>query len=66
MTTVTLDGIPTAQVTPGQGTGWLFLKQTGFKLTAGTRYVWRFEARTDVAAGQSLKDNCTSKRTSNS
>jgi hypothetical protein len=52
--TTTTDGIATAQVTPGQGSGWLFLKQTGFKLTAGTRYLWRFEARTDLPAGQSV------------
>jgi hypothetical protein len=54
----TTDGIPTAQIVPGAysgtGNGWLYLKQTGFQVSAGVRYVWRFEARADVAAGQSV------------
>jgi hypothetical protein len=45
------DGLATAQVTPGQGSGWLFLKQTGFHVQAGVRYVWSFQARADVPAG---------------
>jgi hypothetical protein len=47
----TVDGVPTAQVQVGAGSGWLFLKQTGFHMSAGTRYVWIFQARADVAAG---------------
>jgi hypothetical protein len=54
LTTVQIDGFPTAQVQPGSGSGWLFLKQTGFHLSAGVRYVWTFEARADVAAGQTV------------
>jgi hypothetical protein len=54
LTMTTVDGIPAAQVQPGQGSGWLFLKQTGFHLDAGVRYVWKFEARTDLAAGQKV------------
>jgi hypothetical protein len=54
----TTDGVPTAQIVPGAysgtGSGWLYLKQTGFKVSSGVRYVWRFEARADVAAGQSV------------
>jgi len=50
----TVDGAATAVVQPGQGSGWLFLKQTGFHLESGVRYVWRFEARADVAAGQKV------------
>ncbi len=48
----TTDGIPTAQVQPGQGSGWLFLKQTGFHLSTGVRYRWTFQARADLPAGQ--------------
>lgn len=58
LTMTTTDGVPTAQITPGAysgtGNGWLYLKQTGFKVAAGVRYAWRFEARADVAAGQSV------------
>lgn len=54
----TTDGVPTAQITPGAysgtGNGWLYLKQTGFKVAAGVRYAWRFEARADIPAGQSV------------
>ena len=59
---ITTDGIPTAQVQPGQGSGWLYLKQTGFKLSAGIRYIWRFQARADVAAGQSVNVPVSSMR----
>ncbi len=51
---VQTDGLPTAQVQPGAGSGWLFLKQTGFHLTAGVRYVWTFEAKADLPAGQTV------------
>jgi hypothetical protein len=51
LTATVTDGMPTAQVNPGAGSGWLFLKQTGFHVQAGVRYVWSFEARADVAAG---------------
>ena len=50
----TTDAIPTAQVQPGQGSGWLYLKQTGFHLSPGVRYIWTFQARTDIAAGQQV------------
>src|SRR5437899_5780517 len=50
----TVDGMPTAQVQPGQGSGWLFLKQTGFHLDEGARYIWTFQARADVPAGQKV------------
>ncbi|MBZ5586347.1 MAG: hypothetical protein LAQ30_30005 [Acidobacteriia bacterium] len=53
---IATDGLPTAQVQgitrSGVGDGWLFLKQVGFHLTAGVRYVWTFEAKADLAAGQ--------------
>lgn len=55
LTTVTMDGIRTAQVTPGAGSGWLFLKQTGFHLDNGARYVWRFQAKVDAPAGQTVQ-----------
>ena len=54
LTMTTTDGVPTAQVQPGSGSGWLFLKQTGFHLSAGVRYVWTFEAKADVANGQTI------------
>jgi len=54
LTMVTMDGMPTAQVQVGQGSGWLFLKQTGFQLSAGVRYVWTFQAKADVPAGQTV------------
>ena len=54
LTMVTTNGTPTAQVQPGQGSGWLFLKQTGFQLSAGVRYVWTFQARADLANGQTV------------
>jgi hypothetical protein len=54
LTKITTDGLPTAQVQPGQGSGWLFLKQVGFHVTAGARYLWSFQARVDVPAGQSV------------
>ncbi|MBZ5622838.1 MAG: hypothetical protein LAQ69_29490 [Acidobacteriia bacterium] len=54
LTMIQTDGLPTAQVQPGTGSGWLFLKQTGFHLTSGVRYVWTFDAKADVAAGQSV------------
>jgi hypothetical protein len=54
LTTITTDGLPTAQVQPGQGGGWLFLKQVGFQVTAGARYLWSFQVRADLPAGQSV------------
>jgi hypothetical protein len=54
MTVTTVNGVATAQVTPGAGSGWLFLKQTGFQMAAATRYVWTFEARADLNAGQTV------------
>jgi hypothetical protein len=54
LTMTTTDGIPTARVDPGQGSGWLFLKQTGFHVAAGARYGWTFQARADVPAGQTV------------
>jgi hypothetical protein len=51
---ITTDGLPTAQVQPGQGSGWLFLKQVGFQVTAGTHYIWAFQAKADVANGQTV------------
>jgi len=54
LTVNTVDGIVTAQVQGGQGSGWLFLKQTGFQMSSGTRYVWSFEARADSSAGQTV------------
>ena len=60
----TTDGIATAQIVPGAysgtGNGWLYLKQTGFQVTAGVRYVWRFEARADLGAGQRSTCLCLS------
>ena len=50
----TTDGLPTAQVQVGQGSGWLFLKQTGFQMATGMRYVWTFDARADIAPGQTV------------
>lgn len=54
LTMVQMDGIPTAQVQPGPGSGWLFLKQTGFHVSKGIRYLWTFEARADLPAGQTV------------
>lgn len=54
LTTVQMDGVPTAQVTPGAGSGWLFLKQVGFHVKAGARYVWQFDAKVDAPAGQQI------------
>ena len=54
LTTIQTDGVPTAQVQPGTGTGWLFLKQTGFHLSSGVRYAWAFEAKADLPAGQTV------------
>jgi hypothetical protein len=47
----TTDGIPTAHLSNVRGGGWLFLKQTGFSMTAGHRYSWTFQARAALAAG---------------
>jgi hypothetical protein len=52
LTVDTIDGVATAQVQGGEGSGWLFLKQTGFQVSSGTRYVWSFEARADLPVGQ--------------
>lgn len=54
LSTIAVDGIPTAQVQPGSGSGWLFLKETGFQMAQGVRYIWRFDARADLASGQTL------------
>jgi hypothetical protein len=51
---VQTDGLATAQVQPGAGSGWLFLKQTGFQVSAGRRYVWTFEGRADLPGAQTV------------
>ena len=54
LTVNVVDGVLTAQTQGGEGSGWLFLKQTGFQMSSGTRYVWSFEARADLSAGQTV------------
>ncbi len=57
LTLTTIDGVPTAQAaaTSAQdGRGWVYLKQTKFKVSAGVRYIWRFEARADIPAGKAV------------
>ncbi|HVN80884.1 MAG TPA: hypothetical protein VMW38_17960 [Terriglobia bacterium] len=46
---ITTDGLQTAHLSNVQGGGWLFLKQTGFTMTAGHRYAWTFQARAALA-----------------
>ncbi len=48
---ITTDGMPTAHLSNVRGGGWLFLKQTGFSMTAGHRYAWTFQARAALANG---------------
>jgi hypothetical protein len=59
---VQIDGEPTAQVQMGTGTGWLFLKQTGFHVNTGVRYAWTFEAKADIPAGQTANVPITAMR----
>jgi hypothetical protein len=54
LTTTSTSGIPTAQVHVGQAGNWVFLKQTGFSMTAGNRYLWTFQARADLANGATV------------
>ncbi|MGD0579598.1 MAG: hypothetical protein ABSC08_11790, partial [Bryobacteraceae bacterium] len=51
VTATTTNGIPTEQVHVIQGGNWVFLKQTGFNMTAGNHYRWTFQARADLANG---------------
>ncbi|HTP89585.1 MAG TPA: hypothetical protein VMJ34_21700 [Bryobacteraceae bacterium] len=53
VTATTIDGIPTEQVHVSQGGNWVFLKQTGFSMTTGHRYLWTFQARANLAGGAS-------------
>ncbi len=53
LTATTTNGLPTEQVHVTQNGNWIFLKQTGFSMTAGNHYRWTFQARADLAAGAS-------------
>ena len=48
------DGIPTVQVHVSQAGNWVFLKQTGFSMTTGNRYLWTFQARANLASGATV------------
>ncbi|MGA2183667.1 MAG: hypothetical protein ABSH47_11615 [Bryobacteraceae bacterium] len=48
------DGIPTAQVHVSQTGNWVFLKQVGFSMTTGNRYLWTFQARANLANGANV------------
>src|SRR5262249_14296285 len=54
LTVNAVDGIPTAQVQIGQGSGWLFLEQIGFQISSGIRYGAGFESAAGFASGQTV------------
>jgi hypothetical protein len=51
MQMVTTDGQATAKVHVAQAGNWVFLKQTGFSMSAGNHYRVTFQARADLPSG---------------